>query len=275
MWRSARFDILGGCRVFALVATGLGSLRPLAMAQEPTASNVIASEITAELRERLQAYEAENASLREQLEAGRRSLTAWGDNAAEANAEAEVFRRQYDSLKLRMEALGLTTVGEGRDPLEQRLLKSVRDLDLVRQQKEVLSEQLLALAESVLRYLKTNPGEGDPQTRLNVEAELRATNEALGKPIKVAADVDAVPASLRAGLVLGCKEDLSLLVANFGSTQGVKVGMPLTVARGDTYIGRARVVQVRERLAGAVIEETAPKVGKIKVGDQLRVDAFY
>lgn len=291
MRRSARNIFLGGRRiVVSLTAVALGTLapgsasrlaaqetdpEPPALASAADAAAIIQAETVAELQDRLQAFAAENASLREQLENGRRSLAAWGDNAAEANAEAELFRRQYDGLRLRMEALGLTTVGEGRDPLEQRLLKSVRDLDLVRQQKEVLADQLLALAETVLRYLKTTPGEGDPETRLSVEAALRATNEALGKPVKVATEVDAVPASLRSGLVLGCKEELALLVANFGSSQGVKVGMPLTVARGDTYIGRARVVQVRERIAGAVIEETAPKVGKIKVGDQLRVDAFY
>ena len=222
-----------------------------------------------------QAYEAENERLRQQNEQNQTSRIALADALAEANAEAEVFRRQYHQLQLRMEALGLANVGEGRDPLEQRLLKSVRDLELMRQQKDALGEQLLALSESVLRYLKTASGEGDPQTRLNVEVELRATHEALGSPVRAAGEAGAVPASLRAGLVLGYKEDLSLIVANFGRRQGVKVGMPLTVARGDVYVGRARVVQVRERIAGAVIEETAPKVGKVKTGDQLRVEAFY
>lgn len=277
MWRVARFNVLGASRIMAVTLAMNALCCSWASAQAPDnrSVQVIQSETTSELQERLQAYATDNADLRQQLENGRRSLSAWGDNAAEANAEAEVFRRQFEGLKLRMEALGLTTVGEGRDAVEQRLLKSVRDLDLVRQQKEVLSDHLLNLAETVLRYLKTTSGEGDPETRLNVEAALRATNEALGKPVKIATDVDAVPSSLRSGLVLGCKEELSLLVTNFGSTQGVKVGMPLTVARGDAYVGRARIVQVRERIAGAVIEETNPKTGKIKVGDQLRVDAFY
>lgn len=224
---------------------------------------------------RRQAYEAENERLRQQNEQNQTSRATLADALAEANAEAEVFRRQCHQLQLRMEALGLANVGEGRDPLEQRLLKSVRDLELMRRQKDALGEQLLALSESVLRYLKTASGEGDPQTRLNIEAELRATREALGNPVRAVSEAGAVPASLRAGLVLGYKEDLSLIVANFGRRQGVKVGMPLTVARGDAYVGRARVVQVRERIAGAVIEETASKVGKIKVGDQLRVEAFY
>lgn len=260
---------MGGSYVAALALTlTTPSSRGNEVLAEPSNSN------SAELGPRLQACESENADLREEIENGRRSLRAWGDNAAEANAEAEVFRRQYENLKLRMEALGLTTLGEGSDPLEQRLLKSVRDLDLVRRQKDALGDQLLALAESVLRYLKTTLGEGDPQTRLHVESELRATNEVLGKPVKITTEASAVPTTLRSGLVLGCKEELSLLIANFGSAQGIKVGMPLTVARGDTFVGRARVVQVRERIAGAIIEENSLKTAKIRVGDQLRAEAF-
>ena len=216
MWRSVRSIALGGIHVAALtltfsVANSWGNEK----SAESTESD------STEISWRLQACEFENIALREEVENGRRSLNAWGDNAAEANAEAEVFRRQYETLKLRMEALGLTTVGDGNDPLEQRLLKSVRDLDLARQQKDALREQLLALAESVLRYLKTSSREGDSQTRSHVEAELRSTNEVLGNPIKITTGVTAVPTTLRAGLVLGCKEDLSLLIANFGSSQGL------------------------------------------------------
>ena len=218
--------------------------------------------------------QAENALLREQLDDCRKSLTAWSDNAAEANAEAELFRRQYDSLKLRMEALGLATIGEQRDPLEQRLLKSVRDLNLARHQNQVLGEQLLALSEAVFRHLKMNGAEGAAQSRLDVEIELRAASEALGRPVKTILEADAVATNLRAGLVLGYKTELSLLVANFGSAQGVKVGMPLTVARGDTFIGRARVVQVRERISGAVVEKATLPGEQIRVGDQVRVNAF-
>ncbi len=269
MWRLAQIKVLGSCLLVALVfSAGVSNSRGDQAALDSEEYDLVALSL------RLQGCESENKTLHDELERSRAALNAWSDNAAEANAEAEVFRRQYEKLKLRMEALGLTTVGEGNDPLEQRLLKSVRDLNLVRQYNDALKDQLLALAESVLRYLKTSSGEGDPQTRLDVEAELRAANEIFGQPIKVAAEASAVPATLRSGLVLGCKEELSLLIANLGSGQGLRVGMPLTIARGDDFVGKARVVQVRERISGAIIEETSPKGGKIKVGDQLRVEAF-
>ena len=222
----------------------------------------------------LQPEQSENASLREQLADCRQSIIAWCDNAAEANAEAELFRRQYDSLKLRMEALGLATIGETRDLLEQRLLGSVRDLDLARRQNQALSERLLALSEAVLRNFRAGDAEDEGQSRLEVEAELRATSEVIGKPVKAIISADAIPTNLKLGLVLGYKEDLSLLVTNFGSAQGVKVGMPITVARGDSFIGRARVVQVRERISGATFEQNYPSGKQVKVGDQVRVNAF-
>lgn len=268
MWRPAKSTIFGSSRAAALI---LFLSAPTSRAEgTPTELKLAPNESS----KRLEACESENVFLRQKVEDACHALHAWGDSAAEANAEAELFRRQYENLKLRMEALGTTIVAEGADSLEQRLLKSVRDLDLVRQQKDAFGNQLLALAESVLRYLRTTSGEGDPQNRLQVEAELRATNEVFGKPVKSTAEGSAVPATLHSGLVLGCKADLALLVANLGSDQGVKVGMPLTVARGDILVGRARVVQVRERIAGAIIEETSPNVGRIKAGDQLRVEAF-
>jgi hypothetical protein len=61
------------------------------------------------------------------------------------------------------------------------------------------------------------------------------------------------------------------VVGNFGAKQGVKIGMPLRVKRGDNVIAKLRVVDVRERICGAVIEESGKE--KIKVGDRLEVDA--
>ena len=48
--------------------------------------------------------------------------------------------------------------------------------------------------------------------------------------------------------------------------------MPFQVWRGDDRIGLVRVVDVREKIAGAVIQDLDSKE-KIKVGDRLRVDA--
>ena len=54
-------------------------------------------------------------------------------------------------------------------------------------------------------------------------------------------------------------------------TQGVKIGMPLRVMRADKLIATLRVVDVRQRICGAVIQEMGSE--KIKVGDRLQADA--
>ena len=54
---------------------------------------------------------------------------------------------------------------------------------------------------------------------------------------------------------------------------GVKIGMPMRVMRDDRNIATLRVVDVRQKICGAVIQEMDSKKEQIKVGDRLRVDA--
>ena len=60
------------------------------------------------------------------------SVQTLTDSLAESNAEAEVFRRKFSDLQLRMEALGLASANKDRAKLEQRLLNAVSDLQLAR-----------------------------------------------------------------------------------------------------------------------------------------------
>jgi uncharacterized OB-fold protein len=59
-------------------------------------------------------------------------------------------------------------------------------------------------------------------------------------------------------------------VGNLGEKQGVKIGMPLRVVRAEKTIATLRVVDVRQKICGAVIQQSTDK---IKVGDRLEVDA--
>jgi hypothetical protein len=63
------------------------------------------------------------------------------------------------------------------------------------------------------------------------------------------------------------------VVANLGHRHGVKVGMPFQVIRDERIIGTVRVVDVREKISGAVIQDSASEKQQFKVGDRLRVDA--
>ena len=214
---------------------------------------------------------AQNEDLRRQLSIQQESHKTLTASLAESNAEAEVFRRKYSDLELRMEALGLASASKDRAKLEQRLLAAVSDLRLTQRERDELRDQLLGLNEALLRYLQTSQG-GDAQARMDVETQLRKTNELVGRSIPQRRDqVQEPQPSLMDGSVLSVKDEWSFVVANIGEQQGVKIGMPLRVMHGEQKIATVRVVDVRQRICGAVIEDSGKE--KIKVGDRLQADA--
>ena len=225
-----------------------------------------------ETEDRLHAFEAENEALRRRNDSNKETIHTLTESLAVANAECEVFRRQCGELKLRMEALGLAAVGDNKEALEQRLLQAVRDLALVRDEKDVLAEHLVALSESVMLYLKTATS-SDPKLRMEIEGQLREANKSVSDAASKDAGPNAeAPADLSNGRVLSFKEEYSLIVVNLGSRAGVKIGTPFLVTRDEKLVAKARVVDVRERYSGAVIEEYSSHTEKVKVGDQMHVD---
>jgi hypothetical protein len=216
-----------------------------------------------------EAATAENEELRRQLSIAQESVKALTSSLAESNAEAEELRRKYSDLQLRMEALGLASASKDRAKLEQRLLAAVSDLQLAQKTRDEYRDQMLRLNEAILRYIKTSQGD-DAQARMDVETQLRSTNELVTKSTN---PPEASEPSLMNGSVISVKEEWSFVVGNLGEKQGVKIGMPMRVMRDDRKIATLRAVDVRQKICGAVIQEMDSKKEKIKVGDRLQVDA--
>jgi hypothetical protein len=212
---------------------------------------------------------AENDELRKQLSVAQESMKALTSSLAESNAEAEELRRRSSDLQLRMEALGLASANKDRSKLEQRLLAAVSDLQLAQKTRDEFRDQMLRLNEAILRYIKTSQGD-DAQARMDVETQLRSTNELVTKSTN---PPEAPEPSLMGGSVISVKEEWSFVVGNLGEKQGVKIGMPIRVMRDDRKIATLRVVDVRQKICGAVVQEMDSKKDKIKVGDRLQVDA--
>ncbi|MEP7014049.1 MAG: hypothetical protein ABI925_01280 [Verrucomicrobiota bacterium] len=210
----------------------------------------------------------QNEELRRQLSIAQESVRTLTGSLAESNAEAELFRRKYADLELRMEALGLASASKDRAKVEQRLLAAVSDLRLAEKERDEYRDQMLRLNEALLRYLKTSQG-GNAQARMDVETELRNTNKLATGP----ATANLAEPSLMDGSVISVKEEWSFVVGNLGDKQGVKIGMPMRVMRGDRKIATLRVVDVRQKICGAVIQEMDSEKEKIRVGDRLQVDA--
>jgi hypothetical protein len=213
---------------------------------------------------------SQNEELRRQLSIAQESLMTLTSSLAESNAEAELFRRKYSDLELRMEALGLDSANKDRAKIEQRLLAAVSDLHLAQKERDEFRDQMLRLNEAMLRYLKTSQG-GDAHARMDVETQLRGTNELVANATKKTPQ--AAQPSLMDGTVVSVKDEWSFVVGNLGERQGVKIGMPMRVLRGEKKIATLRVVDVRQKICGAVIQEMDSAKEKIKVGDRLQVDA--
>lgn len=225
----------------------------------------------------LQTVVDENQSLRGQLKLAQEQVKSLTESLAISNSESEVFKRETAELKLRMEAFGLDAASPDKSKLEQRLLKAVSDLKIVQGEKDKVAEQLVRLSEAVLRFLK-NAENSDGDARMGLETEMRSTSETLGVPAagrfqKQLPEAQPVAATLTDGMVLSVKEEYALVIANLGREQGVKIGMPFQILRGDERIGSVRVVDVRDKISGAVIQDLNDSKAKIKVGDRLRVDA--
>lgn len=221
----------------------------------------------------LQTVSSENALLKRQLVEAQDAVKSLTNSLAVANSEAEVFRKEAGELKLRMEALGVDGLGADKAKLEQRLLKAVRDLQLVQTEKDKLAESLVQLSEAVIRYTKGATSE-DADARMALEAQLRGVTETLGVPgADTPQNAPRMNGDLDNAMVISIKDELSLVVANIGSRQGVKVGMPFKVTRGDEPVATIRIVDVREKICGGVIQSLDSDKNKIKVGDRVSVDA--
>ena len=210
----------------------------------------------------------QNEDLQRQLSIAQESLKALTSSLAESNAEAELFRRKYSDLQLQMEALGLASANKDRAKLEQRLLAAVSDLQLAQKERDEYRDQMLRLDEAMLCYLKTSQSV-DPKARMDVETQLRSIDKLVTKSANAP---DLPEPSLMNGSVISVKDEWSFVVGNLGDKQGVKIGMPMRVTRGDKRIATLRVIDVRQRICGAVIQEMDSKKDRIKVGDRLQVD---
>jgi len=254
---------------------------------------------------------AKVARLNEQLLLARESIRSLTESLALANSEGEVFKRQAEDLQAKFDALG--PGGDSGGEIGERLLSTVNELTRQQKENALLIERLLALAEGVQIFLKTVEStdneeraafEKEMQTkaadasnsaaqaeakalldamtrartaqaeaRASLEMELRAADRMLG--VGGADDLEAQAAgpSLTDASVVEVKPEFALVVANIGRNAGVKVGMPFQVWRDNRRVGDVRVIDVRDRISGAVIQNLVSEEDSIKTGDRLRVDA--
>jgi hypothetical protein len=259
--RSALAASLSGFRNSGRVVTLCLALATRLAAQE--SGSLITKDIEkVETRVALDSALVENKALKERLTATESTVGSLQKNLAAKTTEAESLRRKAGELSLRLEALGTGN-------LDERLVKLLNDLKIAEDDRRSLRSALIGLSEAVLRYSKVSVS-SDATTRLDLEATMRDSAKALGVNATDAVNAPAEPSTLTDGMIVSIKDDLNLVVANIGSRNGVKLGMPFDVVRGDKVIGSVRIVDVREKIAGALIQYLSDQE-RIKINDRLKV----
>ena len=212
------------------------------------------------------------AEMQTEMAEKEQALKALSESLAAAQGEAAAFRKRCqelqqqratpvtagDAVKLDTELADATAALQRSEQERSKLLDQLQRLNTVLEQALHGSESMSliqraqALAESE-----------------RVKRTVAATKPAAVKLMQPAVQQPAAP-TLESAQVVSLNWSLQLAVLNLGSEQGVRLGMPFAVMRDDRVIARLKVVEVRKKISGAVIE-TMDRGNAVKVGDRVRL----
>lgn len=247
--------------VAALACLALG---PGVAAQEVAGAgdSVEVRELRAALKLAQDQVEAEKRRA-DEAEKTRGALTASLAEAVRVSEEQMTAARETE---LKLQALGVGLVDTSDESLQQRLLKAVRDLDISRQEIDRQTKAIHRLSETFLKVLKSSeslPG----GLRAEAEAAVASANAALAPAVAGQAD----PADLSEARVVSFEPGIGLVVFNAGRGLGLRIGTPVAVLRGESPLYSALIVDVRENLSGAVLQDRLSDAGDVTVGDGVRL----
>jgi len=229
--------------------------RPPAAA--PTATADVAAD---ELRVLVDKLTADNQRLKTDLEQRETIIRLLTENLAIARTESELFQKRWSEVQLRAQTLGMNFADDGATQAQRQFVESVRALYLGEAERQRLIDQLQRLQEAVEKH-------GDVTDELARTKALLATADGPGER---APEHKRAEGTLESATVLDVNQDLRLVVVNIGLLEGARVGMPLVVYRGDRVVAELRIVEVRKRICGALIEQVEKNV-TVKAGDRVQV----
>ena len=199
-----------------------------------------------ELRVVLEQLRTSNADLKQQIEQHEAAIRKLQESLAIARTESELFQQKWAEAQLRARTLGVNFADADATQAQRQLIESVRSLYLAEAERQRLIEELKRLLAAV----ESNRG---------VSAEIeRAKTMLIAVEPPIQAATKTTQPTLESAKVLEVNPKLQLVVLDVGMLQGARVGMPFVVLRGDRVVAELRVVEVRRRVCGALIE----KVGK-------------
>lgn len=224
-----------------------------------------------ELKATLQVSAAQIGELEQKLGKFKEQTKNLSESLANSNLDAQQAREGYERLRIQMEGLGVAALDPTNTELQQRLLTALSDLRILEGHRRILTEALVGLSEASLAHAKINAG-GDAASRENLNKSLAAAERALGGSKLHVSSGAADSGSLDNARIISLKEDMGVAVLNIGSRQGAHPGMPFAIYRKDKPVARALVVDVRQGISGAIIQELVSKDEPVKVGDTGRAE---
>lgn len=210
----------------------------------------------AQLRQALDQLSASYANSQQQLRERESAVRTLTESLAVARTESELFQKMWAAAQVRAQTLGANLTATEDVALQQKLVQTLRTLSVAEAGRQRLMMQLTRLVAAV-------------DSNRDVAAAIAQTRDLL-------AGQDAGPVTLRDGAtletarVLEVNPKLRLVVLDVGAQQGARIGTPMILIRGDQVLGELRIVEVRQRICGALIEKTETGV-KPQAGDAASV----
>lgn len=205
-------------------------------------------------------------ALDRRLAASDHRIASLAESFAAARSEADLFRRKWEGSAVDRVLLGEWISGD-EGAIRDRFEDACRELIAVREERETLCRRLGDLLAAL---------ENDEALRaagVTVRGEMAAAQSALGEvgraQVRRAAVVER-PASVPGSRVLSVNPELNVVVLTVGGADGVQPGMEMNILRADEPVARVRVVETRDRVCAAVIQDVEDATGP-RVGDLARV----
>lgn len=220
-----------------------------------------------ELRAALEMAQKEKEQLERELgaaEVQRRTLVKSLSEAVRVSEEQVAAARE---MQLKLQAFGVDLFTQDENSLEQRLLKAVRDLDIAEQDLERRRTELHKLSEAFLKYVQSTP-EVDEKARGEAMAAIETAGTALSE---IAAAEDAAAGDVSGSRVVSIDSEIGLVVVDAGRGTGLRVGTPIALLREGRPIYTAMVVDVRDSISGAVLQDRLADADQVAVGDGVRL----
>ena len=186
-------------------------------------------------------------------EAAVRALTA---SVAIARTESELFQQLWSEAQVRAQTISANLQEADAAATQRQLVEALRKLYVADAERMRLVDLLNRLVVGI-------------DSNRDVSGEMAAAKEMLAvRSVRKSGVIG--DSSLASARILEVNAGLQMVVLDVGANRGVRVGMPLIILRGNRMVAELRVVEVRPKISGALIEKVENNV-TIKAGDTAQV----